>query len=75
MIVPVDCQIDKTQYIANKIGSHAKENRPIGTVRHFQFENHDSDNRDDAVTECGQTNEVDPGFGTSGLIGAKAASS
>src|SRR5947208_16897430 len=56
MIVPVNRQINKTQYIANKAGSHAKENRPISTVRHLQLQDHDcDDDRDDAVTECSQT--------------------
>src|SRR5207248_8351835 len=56
MIVPVNRQINKTEYIANEAGSHAKENRPISTVRHLQLQDHDcDDDRDGAVTECSQT--------------------
>src|SRR5450759_5276681 len=56
MIVPVDCQVDKTQNVAQKMRSHTNECCPFGAVRHLQFQDHYRDNdRNDAITERGQT--------------------
>jgi hypothetical protein len=54
MIVPVNCQVDKTQHIAHEARRHSDEHLPIGAVRHFQFQDHNRDNdRNDTITERG----------------------
>src|SRR5262249_35910667 len=56
MIIPIDCQIDEAQYVADEIRSHASEDLPTGAVRHLQLEDHDrDDDGDHAVAESCET--------------------
>src|SRR5919204_4051002 len=56
MIIPIDCQIDEAQYVADEIRSHASEDLPTGAVRHLQLEDHDrDDDGDHAVAERCET--------------------
>src|SRR5262249_10587863 len=56
MIIPIDCQIDEAQYVADEIRSHASKDLPTGAVRHLQLEDHDRDNDGEhAVAESCET--------------------
>jgi hypothetical protein len=56
VIVPVYCQVDKAQNVAQKVRSYTNKYCPVGAVRHLQFQNHYRDNDcNDAITERGQT--------------------
>src|SRR6266513_3871805 len=43
MIVPVDAQVDKTEYIAQKHWQQWLQSGKLDRVRHVQFQHHDCD--------------------------------
>ena len=63
VVVPVDADVDKAQYITEEDGDEGNERLECLALRHLHFQHHDGDNDgDDAITEGFETALVHRGL-------------